>query len=274
MTVVDAHVHVWAAASDTRARGRPRRRGEVVPVVGRAVAQLDAAGIERAVLIQPSRLGTDHRYLLRAAASNPGRFTTVLLGLPSSAQAADQAWRAATEDPSVGGIRLSALVWPDRDWFGPGAAELWGLARSRELSVSVLAAPAQLTGLLAAAEHYGEVRVLIDHLGCPELADTADWTIALRRLAACPNVFVKVSALGGMTGEPWPFAGTWDWVREAVHAVGPDRLFWGSDFPYLGVAQSLAAAQAAGRLCLAAAGLSTAEVAAVMGGNACRVFWP
>ena len=274
MTVVDAHVHVWAAASDARARGRPRRPGEVVPAVGRTVGQLDAAGIERAVLIQPSRLGTDHRYLLQTAASNPVRFTTVLLGLPSSALAAEQAWRAATEDPSVGGIRLPALVWPDRDWFGPGAAELWGLARRRELSVSILAAPVQLTRLLRPAEHYGEVRVLIDHLGCPELADMAEWTTALRRLAACPNVFVKVSALGGMTREPWPFAGTWDWVRAAVQAFGPDRLLWGSDFPYLGATPSLAAAQSAGRLCLAAAGLSTSEVAAVMGGNACRIFWP
>lgn len=96
-----------------------------------------------------------------------------------------------------------------------------------------------------------------DHLGKPDLhvapaavathADFMGWVAGLRRLAAHPDVFIKLSgvfselppSLATTTG-----AATTDdaiataivayvkpWARAVFEVFGPDRVLWGSDWP-------------------------------------------
>lgn len=266
---LDGHAHIWDTTATSGPPGPPENLDASLE---RLLHELDRAQVDRCVLMQPSHRGSDHSYLLHASQAHPARFRVVLLGVPSSSSALREIDGLGGPCAAVG-IRLVPLRTPDLDWFGAGAVGLWELARARELAVFVLAAPAQLSRLRQALDRFGDVPVVVDHLGRPDLDRKEAWEGALSQLARYPNVFFKVSALGGFTTGSFPFRETWDWVGRVVHGVGAERLFWGSDFPYLGRASSLAEARAAGQMSLTAAGLSAGEVAMVMYGNATRLFW-
>lgn len=268
-SAVDTHVHLWETIATATPPGPPP---DLVAGLPAALAAMGEAGIARAVLVQPSHLGLDHRYLLDAASGQFPRFKVVLLGIPSSLPALDTL-TVLSADPSVVGLRLVPLRSPERDWFGAGADGLWQLARERRLTVFVLASPTQLRALLPALDRFGDVPVVIDHLGRPDLGPAETWDSVINELAARPNVLLKISALGGITTGPFPFRESWDWVRLAVQRVGTTRLIWGSDFPYLGRTGSLAEARSAGSLCLAAADLTATEMDAVLWQNATARFW-
>lgn len=269
MSGADGHLHAWETIATALPAGPPADLAAGLP---RLRAEMDDAGIGRGLLVQPSHRGLDHGYLLDAAAADPARFKVVVLGVPSDGRAL-QELGSLCRHPAVIGIRLVPLRSPERDWFGSGSDGLWELARARRLTVFVLASPPQLIALLPALDRYADVPVVIDHLGRPDLDTAGTWESSLTDLAARANVSLKVSALGGLTAGAVPFPETWGWVARTVKAFGPLRLMWGSDFPYLGRARSLAEARSAGPLCLEAAGLSAADVATVMDRNTRHRFW-
>ena len=85
---------------------------------------------------------------------------------------------------------------------------------------------------LAAAERiverYAELRLVINHLGRPPIAngDPDAWAERIARLARSPNVFLKVSGL-------LPVAVHKPYVAHAMRAFGAERLLFGSDWPFL-----------------------------------------
>lgn len=270
---IDAHAHIWTTAASASTAATH----EVPPVDLEAdletlQSQIDAAGIERVLLIQPSHRGQDHAYVLDAAKGHGPRFRVVVLGLPTGDRVIAELDRLCDE-PAVAAIRLTPLRAPDLDWFGAGADGLWKLARARGIAICVLASPSQLSYLLSAVRRFADVPVVIDHLGRPDLGPAATWLGVIREIATLPNVRIKISALSAIGAGPFPFQGSWDWVKQVVQQVGPERLLWGSDFPYLGAARSLLEARSAVPQCLEAAGLSPDEVMRVMCGNASGLFW-
>jgi predicted TIM-barrel fold metal-dependent hydrolase len=67
------------------------------------------------------------------------------------------------------------------------------------------------------------------------LEDTSDagraaWRAAMRKLADCPNVFVKLSALGTFVHRA-TLADIQPIVSDTVTAFGAERCLWGSNFP-------------------------------------------
>ena len=83
------------------------------------------------------------------------------------------------------------------------------------------------------AERFPGVNVVLDHLaGLPLDADTqAPLLPAVLRLAAYPNVYVKVSNLQGKSDQEYPFTDVYQLVRRIYDAFGPQRLMWGTNFP-------------------------------------------
>lgn len=264
---VDSHAHTWNTTAGLA--GPP---ADLDAGLERLLSEMEAAGVQRVLLIQPSHRGADHSYLLDAASAHRPRFKVVVLGVPSDNRATAELGRLC-DDPAVVGIRLAPLRTSHLDWFGAGADSLWQLARARAIAICVLASPAQLSTLLCTLDRFADVPVVIDHLGRPDLGPAATWLRVVSELASLPNATIKISALSSISAGRFPFRESWDWVKQVVQRVGPDRLLWGSDFPYLGQARSLSEARAAGPLCLAAAGLSPDEVAMVMYRNADAMFW-
>lgn len=90
-----------------------------------------------------------------------------------------------------------------------------------------------------AADHPG-LDVVIDHVGGPvdQTPDgVARWRDGIARLAAEPNVMMKISSVHGYPVEPTQ-AATSAVVQTVVDAFGPDRAMFASDFPVAGMGLS------------------------------------
>ena len=83
--LIDSHAHVWDRTCQMvpGARYHPGYEATTNTYLG----VLDAHGIERAVLVQPSFLGTDNRYLLDSLRAHPDRLRGIVVLDPSASDA-------------------------------------------------------------------------------------------------------------------------------------------------------------------------------------------
>lgn len=222
---VDAHTHVFHRGL-AMAAGR-RYTPDYDATLPALFSHLDAHHLDRAVLVQPSFLGTDNRYMLAVLAQAPERLRGIAMIEPDASDE-EMAQLAAQ---GVAGVRFN-LIGADMpalrspEWRG-------SLARMAALGwhVELHRHACDLAPLIDAALDAG-LRVVVDHYGRPNqalgLADPA--LDALMGFGASRRVWVKLSASYRCGPDPSGFE------RQAVprfmDAFGTDRLLWGSDWPH------------------------------------------
>jgi len=221
---VDGHAHIMLRNAPL-APGRHSEPARDV-TVEEYISVLDANGVARGLLTQPSFYGTDNSFLLQALSRYPDR----LRGTAIAAPAVTEAELAALKRGGVCGLRLNWFhrnVLPDAT--GAGYQRLFGLARDLDLHVELYLEGAQIPDVLAAIRA-GGTKIVIDHFGSPEPAtgvNGAGFRSILDSVAA-GSTWVKLSApyrLGGAAAQPY--------VDALMKAGGPDRLVWGSDWPWV-----------------------------------------
>jgi L-fuconolactonase len=135
------------------------------------------------------------------------------------------------------GIRNLIHDQPDPDWLvRPDVAE--GLALLEQANVPfdlVAVLPRHLEHVDYLSRRFPALPIVIDHLAKPPIKSPSAgaWESLMRRAAAHPQVYAKVSGLYPASG-PWADHTVDDlrrWVDVALEAFGPDRLMVGSDWP-------------------------------------------
>lgn len=247
--------------------------------VGPLLYQMDANGVDKAVLTQV--LGQfDNSYQDDCVARHPGRLASVGAIDAGRDDAADQVRHWA--ERGMAGLRLR----PEVRSPGGDASAVWRVAAECELAISCGGAAAQfLTADFAAlAAEFPQMPLVLEQLGgwtrpdCDR--DTATWQ-AILALARLPNVALKIPTLGQIAprqiGKPLPATGpVLDGgqgiiLMEALSAFGADRLLWGSDYPVVSSREGYANALNWTRELFAHR--PDAEVQAIFGGNAQRIFF-
>lgn len=238
MVMVDSQVHIWGA--DTPARpwppGRAHQAQKPYPVTQDMVlAEMDAAGVARAVIVPPSWEGDRNDLAIAAARQHPDRFA-VMGRLPverpeSRGQLAE--WK---RQPGMLGLRFTFHTELQRPWLTDGTADwLWPTAERAGLPVMIFV-PGSLAAVGRIAARHPGLRLVLDHLAIgTALKDDAAFADLpqLLPLAAYPNVAVKASALPCYSTEPYPFRGLHRHLRRVFDAFGPRRTFWGTDLTRL-----------------------------------------
>jgi predicted TIM-barrel fold metal-dependent hydrolase len=220
---VDTHAHVHHAGMPLAGDAWHEPAGEAR--LEDYLACLDEAGIERAVLAAASLFGTNNDYALTATAGEPRLRTTVIVdpGV-DSAVLRDMAAAGAV------GIRLqwrSTPAPPDLDspeWRGL-------LRRVADLGwhVQLHDNGRRLPGAIARIEASG-APLVIDHFGRPDQAKgvaCAGFQAVLRAVRR-GNTWVKLSG----DFRVGPDAMVRDLTNALLDHAGPERLFWGSDWPF------------------------------------------
>lgn len=194
---------------------------------------LGPCGVTHGVVVQPSFYGTDNRVLLAALQDGGGRLVGV------AAVAAD-----VTDDDldrlaaaGVRGVRMAH--------FGPGDARALGgfvpfshfdalepRLRARHMHLQLFTDSRLLPGI-ADRLMRSHVPVVIDHMGRTPAALGARHVgiQTLARLMADGPVWVKLSGVANVS-DAGPDHEDARAVHDALLAAGPDRLFWGSDWPH------------------------------------------
>jgi len=132
----------------------------------------------------------------------------------------------------------------------------------------------QLPEVTALVEMCPEVQFVLDHLGKPLVrrGDFDAWAGDVRRLAALPNVVVKLSGLLTEAAPDMRATSTLrPWLRHALEVFGPTRCMFGSDWPVLNLAGD--DAQWVDVVADAVADLSAEEAESVWNGTAERTYF-
>jgi L-fuconolactonase len=244
--VTDSQVHVWAPPSpqrpwaeggETYAEGVDNlSSAERVPMSPEALlAEMDAAGVDRAVLVPPTFAGDNNDFALDGARRWPDRFVVMgrlALDDPASREQVPR-WR---DDKGLVGFRLTFHWGKQKSWLFDGTADwFWPAVEEAGLPV-MLFVPHALDRVAGIARRHPALRLIIDHFGLPLEArdeDIPGVVDELVTLAGLPNVAVKASALPSYTRGTYPFRVLHEPIRRVVDAFGPQRVFWGSEMTRL-----------------------------------------
>lgn len=259
---VDGHVHLW----DSRLvrGGLPYPLPVAVASVDDLLRDMTANDVDRAVLVQPTPHGGDHSVLLSALTRFPDRFVGVGL-VGSDLQGGDAQIERVRQIAELGltGVRVHPL--------NNGNVELERIAReadrvglSLELHVDESTWPAVFRVLEAAPDG----AMVIDHFGRPHDPGGDAAQRFLKSLGDRPNVAVKVAAIDLIWGETYPYQNFKPWIETAMEQLGPERMFWGSNFPWSRGEQYSASI----REITDHWGLSTSEREALFGGSAADIY--
>jgi L-fuconolactonase len=277
--VIDAHLHVWDGSAAGLDPG-PMAVGysaQSTASVELFQDYMDEAGVARAVFVQPWFYHWDNSYMVRCLERFPERFRGVCVVDPRGPAGAAALREWVTR--GVTGIRLR----PFRPGEGPegepalGADEtlpLWEAIADTGTIVCPLHAGTGLRRLPALLERFPSIRVIVDHLNNPDPREGVGQPVfqALLELAALPQVHVKLSGFHHWCRERYPYRDGLPFVEAAVRAFGADRCLWGSDFPH--VLAGCGYVRNRHLLPRMATYLAEADLAAVMGGTAARLWFP
>ncbi|MEO6873541.1 MAG: amidohydrolase family protein [Opitutaceae bacterium] len=225
--IVDTHAHVFRR--DLPMVPGRRYTPDYDATVEDYLGVLDANGVARGVLVQPSFLGTDNHYLLAALRRHPQR----LRGVAVVAPAVSAGELEELEGSGIVGLRLNLFGQPLPDFTAvPWPALLRQIAKLNwhiEIHREAKDLPVVLPPLLEAG-----VKIVVDHFGRPDpqLGIEDPGFRALLGMGASRRVWVKLSGAyrngSGGRGAAIARAG----LPLLLPAFGTDRLVWASDWPH------------------------------------------
>jgi L-fuconolactonase len=273
--VIDSHHHLWRfdqARLPWIDQGMAAlRRDYLAPDLEAALA---GTGVERTILVHAQQRLDETTWMLDVARSSP-RIAGVVGWVPLVAEDVEDILGPLAADRRLRGIRHIVHDEPDdyyllRPDFNRGVARL----RAHGLVYDVLIFARHLPRAVAFVDRHPDQRFVVDHVAKPAIRAGVfdrDWAAGLRTLAERPHVTCKLSGLVTEVRDPgWTPALLQPYLEVALEAFGPARLLFGTDWPVCRLRCEYAEWVAAVRGFVAP--LSAAEQAAILGGNAARVY--
>ncbi len=271
---IDSHQHFWRYSSathgwiDDRMAAIRRDFGpeDLAP-------QLRACGIDACITVQVDQTLDETHKMLAAADAHPW-IAGVVGWVDLRSPAVRDQLQAVASHPKLLGVRHIVQGEPDPRFvlqpeFQRGIAAL----AEFDLAYDVLVYPHQLPAAVELAARHPQQRFVLDHLGKPRIRtnDLLPWAKDLAAFGRLPNTSCKLSGMVTEADlEHWRDADLAPFFHRALDAFGPQRLLYGSDWPVCLVASSYARWFELVQSWLAP--LATPERAAVLGGNAARIY--
>ncbi|MGK3949737.1 amidohydrolase family protein [Microbacterium sp. K2] len=240
MRVLDSHLHLWSPSTLTYTWLEGPLAWEFAALEIEH-SPIDVATVEKSVFVQAGTIEDDFLAEVRWVVEQADEVGVV--GIVAGARLDRGTDTTAhleglAAEPLVVGVRHDLQIEPDglavSAAFVTGAREL--AARGWTFDACVRAA--QLPEIARLAGAVPELRIVLDHLGKPEVgtADapvvpTMEWVRDLDDLARHPNTWCKLSGLPAEAGGDWSAEQLDPFLDAAADAFGVERLMWGSDWP-------------------------------------------
>jgi predicted TIM-barrel fold metal-dependent hydrolase len=199
------------------------------------VAAMDGVGVDGALLVSPFTMYRyDASYAIEVHARHPGRFALIKPVDPSDPGVAETvaAWAAT---PGTVAIRIMMNRGVSEDPADPGINQVLAAGARHGLPVNLLCW-GRLEQARAVAARNPDTAIVIDHLGLqqpfeppPPKEPFAELPNVLK-LAACPNVAIKITGACTLSREAFPYKDIWDPLGRIFDAFGIDRCMWGTDW--------------------------------------------
>jgi predicted TIM-barrel fold metal-dependent hydrolase len=237
--IIDTHMHVW---SMDRARypAKPPEPNYRLPTqegsIEMYLEEMKAHGVHRAVLVQERSSGWNNSYIADSVRRFPKLFVGHGLIDPHAPDNAAILEREVKQS-GLAGMRLSPIYhpphrYPDDQWLNaPHNYPLWKKAEEMGAVFNVFIAPAQLPQLEDMVRRFPKVKVVIDHLGRPDILPNAPWVENdyLLKLARYPNIWVKFTELyTASKTKQYPYKDVHPFGQMVYEKFGPRRLLFGT----------------------------------------------
>lgn len=273
--MIDAHQHFWrldrgdyAWPNDSVAPiFRDFAPGDLAPLLAQA-------GVTQTVLVQANDTLAETDFLLDLAERTD--FVAAVVGwVDLAAPDARAVIDRLRQHPKLKGLRPMLQNIAETDWIlRPEVQPALAHMQATGLRFDALIQPRHLRPLLVLARDYPGLPIVIDHIAKPGMGQgrqpDPDWQAGIEALAACPNVWCKLSGMVTEIGPNWQTRDLLPFAQVVLWAFGAERVIWGSDWPVLNLASDYSTwVQTAKAL---TAPLSAAEVSDIFEGNA-RAFY-
>jgi len=243
---IDSHQHFWRYSPDEYGwidDSMAALRRDFLP--GVLKLELESGGFQGSVAVQARQSLEETRWLLELA-----QRSSSILGVVGWVDLRSPEVRSQLKgfagNPKLVGVRHIVQAEPD-DRFLVQPEFLRGISVLEEfdLAYDILIYARHLPVAAEFVARFPRQRFVLDHLAKPPIKSGAidSWAQGIRRMAAFPNVFCKLSGL--VTEADWQ---RWEpeqiepYLDVAFESFGPDRLMIGSDWPVCLVAASYARA--------------------------------
>lgn len=240
MQLIDIHPHI---ISDDEKRYPPAPlfglrsdwSQERPCTVDTLIAAMDEAGVAKAAVVHSSTTyGVDNSYVVDGCNQHKDRLVAVgsVDMLADDVPAVIKGWA----DKGLAGLRIftggSTKDFDPSELDNPKSFKAWEMLAELGLSMCIQTGPIGLPQVRLLAEKFPSVKIILDHLGRPDVLDGPPYANAasLFAMADLPNIYLKLTPriMGDVKKEK---ASAETFFPRVVEAFGAQRMAWGSNFP-------------------------------------------
>ena len=234
--IIDTHLEVWTL--DPRFPfhhpERPNLKVDMAAPIENEVDEMRDFGLKYAVLINPRYYGWDNSYISDSLHRYPKLFVAHGLIDPLDPNVADRL-RYWVVERGFQGMRFSPLYHPQSTWLNSKEHyALWRVAEKLGAVFNFYILPHQMPMLEDMAGRFPGVKVVVDHLGKPDLKAADPWPEFRKmfRLKKFPQVWISASEPYELSlSKQFPYRDTYPFFKATYEEFGGSQLIWGTGYP-------------------------------------------
>ncbi len=233
--IVDTHVHVWEIDPPKYPVGPTAPTWNSYPdepgTADELLAEMDAHDVDWTVLVQTSWSTWDNGYIADSVERFPDRFIGHGLIDPQDPNNAEQV-RYWIKERGLVGFRFHPMYYPDEKILltrqnGP----MWEEIAALDAIIQFHLRAAFADQVAVIAERYPHLRLILDHLGYPQIDAEAAAFQPIVELARYDNVHLKLSDVAGRSQQAFPYADVHPFIEKLLSVFGAERTMWGTGYP-------------------------------------------
>lgn len=235
--IIDTHLEIWTDNPKFPFHDPEHPNLKRVPVqapVENEVAEMHKFGLKYAVLINPRYYGWDNSYVSYALHKYPNLFVAHGLINPLGPDPAGRL-RYWVKEHGFQGMRFSPIYHPKSTWLNSKRLyPLWREAERLGAVFNFYMLPHQMPMLEDMAGRFPGVKIVIDHLGKPNLKARDPWKEFRKmfRLKRFPQVWVSASEPYEISiTKKYPYRDTYPFYKAVYEEFGARKLIWGTGYP-------------------------------------------
>ena len=233
--IVDTHVHVWEIDPPKYPVGPTAPSWNSYPdepgTADELLSEMDAHDVDWTVLVQTSWSTWDNGYIADSVERFPDRFIGHGLIDPQDPNNAEQV-RYWIAERGLVGFRFHPMYYPDEKILltqqnGP----MWEEIAALDAIIQFHLRAAFADQVAVIAQRYPHLRLILDHMGYPQV-DTEEAAFQpIVELARYDNVHLKLSDVAGRSQQAFPYADVHPFIEKLLSVFGAERTVWGTGYP-------------------------------------------
>ena len=235
--IIDTHLEVWTFDPKFPFHHPERpdlKRVAVEAPIENEVDEMREFGIKYAVLINPRFYGWDNSYISYSLHRYPKLFVAHGLLDPLQPDPAGRL-RYWVREHGFQGMRFSPIYHPNATWLNSKEHyPLWQEAERLGAVFNFYILPQQMPMLEDMAGRFPGVKIVVDHLGKPDLRAADPWLEFKKmfRLKRFPQVWISASEPYEISlSKQFPYRDTHPYFKAVYEEFGGKQIIWGTGYP-------------------------------------------